>query len=170
MFRKNHSNVYDDAFFAVHFEQSLRSAKVIAPVVHRLFSPRSIVDVGCGLGAWLQAFSEGGKDQICGIDGAYVNPENLLIPPAKFIAQDLSRSFEIPGRYDLAISLEAAEHLSGKAGAHLVHTLTKAAPLVMSPRQCLAKAARTISTNSGAPTGVHCSLTKDSGCSVRSGH
>jgi Methyltransferase domain len=131
MFRINHRNVYDDAFFAVQIEQSLRSARVIAPVVHRLFSPRSVVDAGCGLGAWLRAFSEVGIEQICGIDGDYVNPQNLLIPPAKFIAQDLSRSFEIPGRYDLAMSLEVAEHLSSKAGARLVHTLTQAAPLVM---------------------------------------
>jgi hypothetical protein len=29
------------------------------------------------------------------------------------------------------MSLEVAEHLSGKAGARLVHTLTQAAPLVM---------------------------------------
>ena len=130
MFRKKPS-VYDDAFFAQQVEHSLRSARAVAPVVHRLFGARSVVDVGCGLGAWLRAFSEVGIEHICGIDGDYVNRQNLLIPSAKFIAQDLSRPFEIPGRYDLAMSLEVAEHLSGKAGARLVHTLTQAAPLVM---------------------------------------
>jgi ubiquinone/menaquinone biosynthesis C-methylase UbiE len=96
MFRTKHSNVYDDAFFALQVERSLRSARVVAPVVHPLFSPRSVVDVGCGLGAWLRAFSEVGIGQICGIDGDYVNRQNLLIPRAKFITQDLSRPFEIP--------------------------------------------------------------------------
>ena len=91
MFRTKYSSVYDDPFFAIQVEQSLQSARVVAPVVHRLFSPRSVVDVGCGLGAWLRAFSEEGIGQICGIDGDFVNRQNLLIPRAKFIAQDLSR-------------------------------------------------------------------------------
>ena len=72
-----------------------------------------------------------GIDQICGIDGGYVNRQNLLIPQTKFIPKDLSRPFEIPGRYDLAVSLEVAEHLSRKAGARLVHELSQAAPLVI---------------------------------------
>jgi ubiquinone/menaquinone biosynthesis C-methylase UbiE len=85
MFRTKHSNVYDDAFCNLQVERSLRSAMVVAHMVHRLFSPRSVVDVGCGLGAWLRAVSEVGIGQICGIDGDYVNRQNLLIPRAKFI-------------------------------------------------------------------------------------
>lgn len=131
VFRTRHSSVYDEAFFAEQIRQSLPSARAVARVVHRLFSPQSVVDVGCGLGAWLRAFSEMGIDQICGIDGDYINRQNLLIPPSKFVSQDLSRPFEIPGHYDLAISLEVAEHLSGKAGTRLVHALSQAAPLVM---------------------------------------
>jgi hypothetical protein len=126
-----YSSVYDDAFFAEQVEQCLQSARAVVRVVHQLFTPRSVVDVGCGLGAWLRAFSEMGIDQICGIDGHYVNRQNLLIPPEKFISQDLSRPFEIPGRYDLAMCLEVAEHLSAKAGARLVQALSQAAPLVM---------------------------------------
>jgi SAM-dependent methyltransferase len=131
MFRIRPSSVYDEGFFAGHVEQSLRSARAVVPVIDRLFGPRSVVDVGCGLGAWLRAFSEVGIKQICGIDGDYVNRQNLLIPRAKFIPQDLSQPFEIPGRYDLAMSLEVAEHLSEEAGARLIHRLTQAAPLVM---------------------------------------
>ena len=131
VFLTRHSSVYDEAFFAEQVEQSLQSARAVARLIYRLFAPQSVVDVGCGLGAWLRAFGEMGIDQMCGIDGDYVNRQNLLIPPAKFISQDLSRPFEIPGRYDLAMSLEVAEHLSGKAGTRLVQALSQAAPLVM---------------------------------------
>jgi Methyltransferase domain len=131
MFRIKHGNIYDETFFAGQVEQSLRSARAVVRVVQRLFAPRSIVDVGCGLGAWLHAFSEMGIDQICGIDGDYINRQDLLIPQAKFIPQDLSQPFEIPGRYDLALSLEVAEHLSREAGARLVRILSQVAPLVM---------------------------------------
>jgi SAM-dependent methyltransferase len=129
--RTTNSSVYDEAFFAGQVEQCLQSARAVVRVVHRLFTPRSVVDVGCGLGAWLHAFSEMGVNEVCGIDGDYVNRRNLLIPPAKFISQDLGRPFEIPGRYDLAMCLEVAEHLSAQAGARLVQALSQAAPLVM---------------------------------------
>jgi hypothetical protein len=49
--RIKYGSVYDRAFFAGQVEQSLQSARVVARVIFRLFGPRSVVDVGCGLGA-----------------------------------------------------------------------------------------------------------------------
>ena len=63
MFRTRHISVYDEAFFANQLEQSLQSARVAVRVIYQLFAPQSVVDVGCGLGAWLRAFSEMGIDQ-----------------------------------------------------------------------------------------------------------
>jgi len=117
--------------FDGQFEDSLQSARTVAGVVCRLLNPQSVVDVGCGLGSWLKAFIEMAVGRTCGIDGDYVNRDALLIAREAFVARDLTKPFEIPGRYDLAISVEVAEHLSDKAGAGLVHALSKAAPLVL---------------------------------------
>jgi SAM-dependent methyltransferase len=131
MLRINYSSVYDAKFFAKQVEQSLRSARVVTQIISRLFGPRSVLDVGCGMGAWLRAFNETGIDNICGFDGDYVDRKNLLIPDSKFISKDLDKPFDVLDCYDLAMCLEVAEHLSDSAGARLVHTLTQAAPLVL---------------------------------------
>lgn len=124
-------NVYDDRFFALQVADSLRSARAIARIACQLFEPTSVVDVGCGQGAWLAAFAELGVIQVRGIDGDYVNGDKLLFDRANFMAADLSRAFEIPGHYDLAICVEVAEHLPGNNSRHLVHAMTQASPLVL---------------------------------------
>src|SRR5262245_16248653 len=125
------SSVYDQRFFDGQYENSLQSARAVARVICQLFHPQSVVDVGCGLGSWLKAFIEAGAERICGIDGDCVNRDALLIPPETFVGKDLTRPFEIPGAFDLAISVEVAEHLSDEAGACLVRALSKVAPLVL---------------------------------------
>ena len=131
MLRTNHGSIYDESFFEEHIYQSLQSARAVSRIICRLFDPQSVVDVGCGLGAWLRAFGELGVEQICGIDGSYVNRDKLLIPDANFVSTEVDSQFDIAGRYDLAMCLEVAEHLPPKAGVRLVHSLTQASPLVL---------------------------------------
>lgn len=96
-----------------------------------LVGPQSVVDVGCGTGAWLRVFRENNVARVSGIDGDYVDSSTLLIDPADFIAADLSRPFEIKGHYDLAVCLEVGEHLPGSNAPCLVEALTAAAPVVL---------------------------------------
>jgi SAM-dependent methyltransferase len=131
IFRTKYSSVYDREFYARQVGNSSQSARLIVPLLMRLFGPKSVVDVGCGIGPWLRAFGEEGVAGLCGIDGNYVSRDELLFDPAKFISKDLSRPFEVPGYFDLAMCLEVAEHLPTTAGRHLVHTITRAAPLVL---------------------------------------
>lgn len=122
---------YDAAFFARLAENSLASARIIAPMLIELVEPRSIVDVGCGVGSWLRAFAENGIRELHGYDGDYVDRAQLLIDPARFTPIDLSQTFSIEGRYDFAICLEVAEHIPARNGPHLIEELVKAAPVVL---------------------------------------
>lgn len=101
------------------------------PLVVDLVSPRSVVDVGCGSGVWLEAFLEAGIDDICGIDGPWVEPSRLLFPPEFFRAHDLTQPIDLERRFDLAVSLEVGEHLPPDAAPELVASLTRAAPIVL---------------------------------------
>jgi hypothetical protein len=65
------------------------------------------------------------------VDGDYVNPSQLYIPPERFIPADLAKPLKVEDRYDLAVSLEVAEHLDPRAGGQLIITLTSLAPLVL---------------------------------------
>lgn len=92
---------------------------------------QSAVDIGCGRGAWLQVLEECGVTDVLGYDGDYVERSTLLIEPGKFKAVDLSGDFEIGRKFDLAISLEVAEHLPKKFSEGFVRRLVAAAPMVL---------------------------------------
>src|SRR5580698_6877388 len=128
--RKNLANYYAEEMYEP--DRTLGSARVVVPIVVALIHPASVLDIGCGRGAWLSAFREQGIEKIAGLDGDYIKPSTLLIPADQFYRTDLSGKFEIPeGRFDLASCLEVAEHLPPPNARHLVRQLTAAAPLVL---------------------------------------
>ena len=122
---------YGDAFFDSQQEGALQSARIVLPLVKHLLRPTSVIDVGCGRGAWLRAFQELGVSTICGLDGEYVDRAKLLIPPECFTCTDLSKPFNVEGHYDLGICLEVAEHLPEEMASILVRNLVDAAPAVL---------------------------------------
>src|SRR4051794_22884249 len=83
-----HSTPYDSAFYDDQLDGSLRSAQTIVPLVVALLQPRSVVDIGCGVGTWLKTFADAGIDDYLGIDGHYVSKRQLLIDSTRFIAAD----------------------------------------------------------------------------------
>jgi SAM-dependent methyltransferase len=89
------------------------------------------VDVGCGTGAWLSVFQEHGVDDVFGIDGEWAAGSTLAIRPDRFRAVDLRRPFQVERRFDLAVSLEVAEHLPGDSAQAFVASLVGLAPVVL---------------------------------------
>jgi len=108
-----------------------RSAEIIVPLVLELLPVGSVVDIGCGDGGWLAVFQRHGVDEILGLDGDYVDPELLQISKDHFQACDLSKRFEIGCVFDLAVSLEVAEHLPSECAPVFVECLTRLAPAVL---------------------------------------
>src|SRR6185312_15792692 len=58
---------YTPTFFAQLQAGALQSARAVVPHLLELLHPRSVVDVGCGLGAWLAVFREQGLSDVLGI-------------------------------------------------------------------------------------------------------
>jgi hypothetical protein len=97
----------------------------------RLLNPQSVIDVGCGTGTWLKVFANHGVSDILGLDGDYVDRELLQIPDAAFRPLDLGSRVSLDRRFDLAISLEVAEHLTPARGPGFVADLVALAPAVL---------------------------------------
>ena len=91
----------------------------------RELSPASVLDVGCGAGAWLSEYLECGIADCLGVDGAYVQQKSLLVPAAHFESQDVSQLFDLGRRFDIVQCLEVAEHLAQSASDTLVANLTR---------------------------------------------
>ena len=123
--------IYSESFYAEMSDGSRASARLVVPIIQALFSPRSVVDVGCGLGAWLAEFRRNGVVDVVGLDGAWVREDQLLIPRELFRSVDLSDSFALDRRFDLALCLEVAEHVAAEHAPALVKRLTSLAPVVV---------------------------------------
>ncbi|MFH0908135.1 MAG: class I SAM-dependent methyltransferase [bacterium] len=122
---------YGATFFDNLKDAAIRSAGVVVPHVMRLVRPESVVDVGCGGGLWLKAFLGCGVKRGLGVDGDYVQRDTLAIPPACFRAMDLRNPSKLDQAFDLAVSLEVAEHLPESSADALVRFLTDLAPVVL---------------------------------------
>jgi SAM-dependent methyltransferase len=96
-----------------------------------LFPVSSVVDIGCGDGSWLFVFRKLGVEDILGLDGEYVDRNVLQIPQDRFQAVDLTKPFGLKRVFDLAISLEVAEHLPAESASSFVASLCGLAPAVL---------------------------------------
>jgi len=122
---------YDNAFYEDLANTAGPSAAVIVPLVQTLVSAKRVVDVGCGDGSWLAGFAAHGAETIKGYDGKWLDTATLKIPEEAFERADLFTSVPTNERYDLAVSLEVAEHLPESRAEGFVRELTALAPVVL---------------------------------------
>ena len=122
---------YDPAFYEYINKGSSRSAATIIPLVKSHFDIRSVVDFGCGQGAWLREWKRFGAEEVLGLDGHYVNREALLIDKNELRISDLSQPVDIGKKFDLVQSLEVAEHIQESAADTFIETLIRHGDIVL---------------------------------------
>jgi SAM-dependent methyltransferase len=121
---------YDGHFYDFLSSFALESARRVVPRLTTPLPLRSVVDFGCGQGAWLRAWFETGAD-VMGVDGPYVDRRHMLIDAANFRAADLANPIDLGRRFDLVQSLEVAEHLPAAKAESFVDTLVAHGPMVL---------------------------------------
>jgi len=125
------SEFYTYAFYEGKREGARRSAREILPVVLAWIRPRSIVDVGCGTGAWLSVCRELGIEDYVGIDGEHVQEATLEIDRDRFRSFDLTKPLRLGREFDLVMSLEVAEHLPRASAPAFVDFLSSLGPVIL---------------------------------------
>jgi SAM-dependent methyltransferase len=110
---------------------STESAEVAVPLILAATEPRSVVDVGCGLGQWLTVFKRHGVEDVLGYDGPWIDRSQLLVAPAEFVGADLNEPLPVGRRFDLALCLEVVHMLEPERAAPVVASLVELADVVV---------------------------------------
>lgn len=109
------TETYGTEFFAGRSHTVTASAAIVVPAVCELLSPRSMLDVGCGKGEWLQEFRSCGVEDVVGVDIAA--PDEMW-----YFRRDLTEPLEFKRTFDLVVCLEVGEHLPPEAAETLVES------------------------------------------------
>jgi SAM-dependent methyltransferase len=109
----------------------LSSAREIVPLICSIQRPNSVVDVCCGTGEWLKVFREHGAHSVLGVDAQWMKPSMLSIREDEFLVRDIAKPLDIEGTFDMALMLEAVQHVPAHRARDMVRTLTRLAPYVL---------------------------------------
>lgn len=122
----NKENLYSKEFF-----QSLLKYRpayhYIADIITSYFKPKKLIDWGCGCGFILEKLKMNGIQEVCGIEGSSEVQE--------FIPESLKGDINIVDAllvdwaedYDMAISIEVAEHVDEKDSGRFVNNICNSA-------------------------------------------
>ena len=94
------------------------------------FEPRSVIDLGCGVGRFLRPFHQRGIS-VYGVDAAASAINNSLIPTEYLDQHDLREPLTVESRYDLVICFEVLEHLSEDYANIIVSTISDAGDIAV---------------------------------------
>lgn len=83
----------------IHEEEihNLKDPDLIVPEIIRLLNPKSVVDIGCGIGTFLHVFKRLGVKDVLGIDGPWVDKDLLYkyIDPSEFKEFNLEEKIQL---------------------------------------------------------------------------
>ena len=122
---------YDPSFLDYTSRSNRASAQAIVPLVQRIVPIASVVDFGCARGSWLSTWQRAGVADICGVDGDYVLRGGMEIDQQQFVPADLAQPVRLGRHFDLAQSLEVAEHVPASSAAIFVDSLCSHAKVVL---------------------------------------
>ncbi|RDH81534.1 MAG: hypothetical protein DIZ80_15770 [endosymbiont of Galathealinum brachiosum] len=123
---------YKHNFYKDRHQSTIDAANnILSLVIEALPKLESAVDFGCGVGTWLSVLKEKGVSDVRGLEGAWVEKNLLKISEEELTEVNFEKGVKLDKKYDLAITLEVAEHLKPETASKFVQSLTTASDYVM---------------------------------------
>ncbi|MFA6171199.1 MAG: methyltransferase domain-containing protein [Patescibacteria group bacterium] len=117
------TRIYDQRFFDRTLKLEESSAKAVVNILIKRFRPKSVIDIGCGIGIYLKEFEKKGIG-ISGYDGAPAAIKNSLVGD-KIKYHDLVKPLRLSRKFDLCLCVEVAEHLPETCENTLINSLVR---------------------------------------------
>ena len=85
--------------------------------------PAGVLDVGCGIGAYLALFEALGAREVFGVDG--LPAAETVLGEGRYLAADLARPLDLGRVFDLVVCVEVAEHLEERHADVLLDSVAR---------------------------------------------
>ena len=123
--------IYGEQYYQKRKEGQWRTdAQNIAKALDNVFSPASVIDLGCAIGMSLEYFYQNGIE-VCGVEGNSMALEHAAIPSEKIDLHDLREPYHPSKQYNLATCFEVAEHIPARFSDELVDSLCRSSNTVV---------------------------------------
>jgi len=113
--------IYKGAFFKKRNSLAWR-APIVCDTLNSVFEPKTVIDVGCGIGDYVHYWNNELKIGCWGIEGSK-NAIPFLLSPHQISICDLRVPLQMRGGYDLVTCLEVAEHIEPKYACQFLMNL-----------------------------------------------
>jgi len=124
------STIYNKKFYSFSKEEVAKFVPEFVDIICKKLEPKSVIDIGCGIGLYLNEFDKKSVEVI-GYDGSPHAIKNSTAKPGLVNLYDLRNEFNPKKKYDVAMSVEVAEHIPTKLSDRLVSTLVKSSDLIV---------------------------------------
>lgn len=121
--------IYPAAFFSGRNRRAWR-APIICGAVNKVLAPRSVLDVGCGIGDLIAQWLKQGVKAF-GLEGSLGAHEFLVCPEDHVLWTDLRKKLTAALSFDLVTCFEVAEHIEPVFAPVFVRNLTLASDRVL---------------------------------------
>ena len=125
--------IYNEKYHIGRNDMTRYAAQVVIGELIKIMDIKTAIDLGGAIGVWIDELKKQlGEKFISGyvVDGDYIKDEIKLVKD-NYITHDLEERFSIDKKFDIAISLETAEHLTPERGESFVEDLTKLSDVIL---------------------------------------
>ncbi|MFG0287192.1 MAG: methyltransferase domain-containing protein [Rhodopirellula sp. JB044] len=122
----------DGFYYDQRHAKTIASAEQVLEIIWSHIQPRSVIDVGCGVGTWGQVAKSFGATDVRGVDSHSVPKNERVLSPDEFFERDLTSPAALDGlNAELVICLEVVEHLPDAFSDQFVASLCNSADVVL---------------------------------------
>lgn len=124
------NKLYPEEYYSKRLknESEIRGAKIVTDAIFELFNPTSVIDIGCGVAMELFHFKNKGVI-VKGLDRSIYAKKHACIEEVEL--WDLINPYSFNKRYDICMSFDFIEHISGDFESVVLSNLIKASDTVL---------------------------------------
>ncbi len=119
-------NRYSDKYYKRHFIQYREWENKIGEYIFNVFNTKSVLDLGCGVGSYLEGLYISGCKDLLGIELNFNNAKKYLVNDiSSFVIEgDVTKEINLDRKFDCVISFEVGEHINPNGMNTFINNIT----------------------------------------------